>query len=82
MISLGRPNTRDTSRHLNLSIVRFRPTAAIEAHRLSGRKGRNAVTDRRSNDSEEVPESGRCAAISRRRFRPGLCESRLGGLGN
>jgi hypothetical protein len=49
---------------------RSRPIAAIEAHRLSVRKGRFAVTDRRSDDPEEVTQSGRCEAISRRRFHP------------
>jgi len=39
-----------------------------ERPRLSGRSGRYAVTDRRGDDPGEVPESGRCAAIYRRRF--------------
>ena len=34
------------------------------ALRLSGRSGRIAVTDRRIDDPEEVPQSGRCVAIS------------------
>jgi hypothetical protein len=37
---------------------------------VSDRFGRNAVTKRRSDDPEEDPQSGRCAAISRSRFRP------------
>ena len=32
--------------------------------------GRYAVSGHSSNDPEEVPQSGRCAAISRRRFHP------------
>jgi hypothetical protein len=36
----------------------------------TGGSTRIAVTDRQSDDPEEVPQSGRCAAISRRRFHP------------
>lgn len=38
--------------------------------RPSARSGRIADTDHRSEDPEEVPRSGRCEAISRRRFHP------------
>ena len=46
MISWGRPNTRDTSRHLNFSIVRYRPRPA--AHRLVLSDRSRCIADSRS----------------------------------